>query len=531
MPLFVAVIGTAIALIAITDGVGDVNSFAGIHRLTQEVAPSTALQQASTSQASEPTASPPAVEPQEASTANVVVEPSGPEPTPASKPAGGSETPQSMCLDEDGSGLFCIYTVQPGDTLWGIATALGLAGTPEFSASQLLAMSNGLGNTETVFIRPGDEMLVPLAPGVLHRMRPSEGLSHLAAGYGASIAEIMSANRIAEADMVLEGTILLIPSPLRAPTSDVFTASYLDTDEIDVTTAVAITEDENDPGQSSDSIGSPASTAAADSSAQEPDRELEEGSEMTAVLASEGDEARNDSEEKTDTPSHEESEQFAAMLAATESTDSNGLANESEDSESEPAPSLDSSGEEDEPVSRARSSDDDPREEEEQEPRDTQRAPTPQREEDNEVAGRTTNAAPAEATSTPSPTRTAASTPSATPTQTPTPTPSPTSAPQVEATASIATIKNEFSIGYRSIGGSESNLTHILERVIPCESSYNVRAYNPAGPYYGLMQFVEETWIRSGGGDWYDARQQGANTARLLQAARPETQWPHCWLK
>ena len=90
-------------------------------------------------------------------------------------------------------------------------------------------------------------------------------------------------------------------------------------------------------------------------------------------------------------------------------------------------------------------------------------------------------------------------------------------------------VQEQFAAGYRSAGGQESLLQHILSRVIPCESGYNVRAYNPSGPYYGLMQFLPATWNSAGGGDYYSAWQQGANTARLIQRAAPATQWPVCW--
>ena len=53
-----------------------------------------------------------------------------------------------------------------------------------------------------------------------------------------------------------------------------------------------------------------------------------------------------------------------------------------------------------------------------------------------------------------------------------------------------------------------------MSNVIPCESGFNLRAYNPAGPFYGLMQFLPQTWANTGGGDWFDAWQQGHNTGR-----------------
>jgi SLT domain-containing protein len=43
-------------------------------------------------------------------------------------------------------------------------------------------------------------------------------------------------------------------------------------------------------------------------------------------------------------------------------------------------------------------------------------------------------------------------------------------------------------------------------RVAKCESGYNPRAYNAAGPYYGLFQFLMSTFKATpyGGQDIYD---------------------------
>jgi LysM repeat protein len=117
-----------------------------------------------------------------------------------------------------------------------------------------------------------------------------------------------------------------------------------------------------------------------------------------------------------------------------------------------------------------------------------------------------------------------------------TPEPVPEASPEAEAgrarnaNPSVPEIRDQFAAGYIEAGGPPQHLERILNTVIPCESGYNLRAYNPAGPFYGLMQFLPRTWANTGGGDWADAWQQGANTARLLlEASNPRSQWPACW--
>lgn len=89
-------------------------------------------------------------------------------------------------------------------------------------------------------------------------------------------------------------------------------------------------------------------------------------------------------------------------------------------------------------------------------------------------------------------------------------------------------VAGAFTAGYLAAGGNGNLLPRVL-RTMMCESEGKPRAYNAAGPYYGLMQFSETTWQSVGGGDWFDPYTQGANTARLMARANPATQWPVCW--
>jgi hypothetical protein len=100
----------------------------------------------------------------------------------------------------------------------------------------------------------------------------------------------------------------------------------------------------------------------------------------------------------------------------------------------------------------------------------------------------------------------------------------------VQASAAVGGSTIELFIdGYRAAGGNEAYLDRIVTRVIPCESGGVPTIVNRSGPFYGLMQFSPSTWAATGGGDWFDPWQQGANTARLVAMANPAHHWPICW--
>jgi hypothetical protein len=85
--------------------------------------------------------------------------------------------------------------------------------------------------------------------------------------------------------------------------------------------------------------------------------------------------------------------------------------------------------------------------------------------------------------------------------------------------------RDEFIRGYQEAGGAPALLDHFLNVVIPCESGWQV---NPGGYHLGLAQFAPDSWAAAGGGDPFDAYQQGANTARWAKMTVPSEQWS-CW--
>jgi soluble lytic murein transglycosylase-like protein len=60
-----------------------------------------------------------------------------------------------------------------------------------------------------------------------------------------------------------------------------------------------------------------------------------------------------------------------------------------------------------------------------------------------------------------------------------------------------------------------------------CESGLNPNAYNGAGPYDGLFQFLPSTFAAHGGGDIWDPTQQ-AQIAATMFANGESGEWPVC---
>jgi len=109
----------------------------------------------------------------------------------------------------------------------------------------------------------------------------------------------------------------------------------------------------------------------------------------------------------------------------------------------------------------------------------------------------------------------------ATPAPTPAPTPVPTHPPTPRASAAAipagpppapGTIQAIIQQAANTYGVSYSWMLKIAE----CESGLNPHAYNPAGPYYGLYQFLMSTFRANGGTDIWDPVQQANITAKML---------------
>jgi len=101
----------------------------------------------------------------------------------------------------------CVYVVQFGDTLGGIALRHG-------TSASALASANGIANPNRIYV--GQRLSVPCAPAPMpparwHTVRWGETLSGIALRYGVSVWAIAHANGIANPSLIYTGQRLYIP--------------------------------------------------------------------------------------------------------------------------------------------------------------------------------------------------------------------------------------------------------------------------------------------------------------------------------
>ena len=106
-----------------------------------------------------------------------------------------------------------VYIVQPGDTLYAIATQFGIS-------VELLAAANNIDNPNQLSI--GRRLLIPPQPtsppaGITHTVTPAETLHSLSLGYNLLARELALANHLVRADQLLVGQQLTIPGRSAPP--------------------------------------------------------------------------------------------------------------------------------------------------------------------------------------------------------------------------------------------------------------------------------------------------------------------------
>jgi murein DD-endopeptidase MepM/ murein hydrolase activator NlpD len=139
-----------------------------------------------------------------------------PAPVPSPTPA---PSRRDLCQRSAASGLYCVYTVQAGDTLSAIALEFGLRGTDGVSAAEMLAQSNkpDVVNSDAIIV--GQMLRIPLSSGIIHTVFAAETLDQVASDYGVSAAAIraLGLNNIGDPSLLLVGQEIIVPGPSRLP--------------------------------------------------------------------------------------------------------------------------------------------------------------------------------------------------------------------------------------------------------------------------------------------------------------------------
>jgi murein DD-endopeptidase MepM/ murein hydrolase activator NlpD len=111
--------------------------------------------------------------------------------------------PEEEPVEETTPGALAILerTVQPGDTLAGIASRLGVS-------SEQLAASNRVLNPRILTV---GEILRSPRDGILHLIKPRQTLTDISLTYAVTVDEIIAANGISDPGMIYAGDELIIP--------------------------------------------------------------------------------------------------------------------------------------------------------------------------------------------------------------------------------------------------------------------------------------------------------------------------------
>ncbi|MBI4213067.1 MAG: peptidoglycan DD-metalloendopeptidase family protein [Chloroflexi bacterium] len=112
-------------------------------------------------------------------------------------------------------------TVEPGDSLSGIANAFGVS-------SDLIVSANRLPADGVIFV--GQTLVIPREPGAVHIVVEGDSASEIALNYGVSLGAVVEANGLGDAGLIFIGQRLLLPggrtpSPSPLPATATATAA------------------------------------------------------------------------------------------------------------------------------------------------------------------------------------------------------------------------------------------------------------------------------------------------------------------
>jgi murein DD-endopeptidase MepM/ murein hydrolase activator NlpD len=118
--------------------------------------------------------------------------------------------------DTSHSPLYCVYEVQPGDTLSSIARRFELQSTDGVAAYDMLVQSNRPALIQsTDVLEAGEKIRVPVRSGIVHTVLGAETLAEIALRFGVTVSAIVSLpeNNILDTNTLRAGQDVLVPEP------------------------------------------------------------------------------------------------------------------------------------------------------------------------------------------------------------------------------------------------------------------------------------------------------------------------------
>ncbi|MGE5508630.1 MAG: LysM peptidoglycan-binding domain-containing protein, partial [Chitinophagales bacterium] len=113
-----------------------------------------------------------------------------------------------------------IYVVKPGDTLWAIARGQGVS-------LDALISANALPDPNQLVV--GQALIVPSGTTTqrTYTVQPGDTLYAIARRFGTTISALVSANRLANPNLIYPGQILIIPGTTPTPGPEVTVNGYI----------------------------------------------------------------------------------------------------------------------------------------------------------------------------------------------------------------------------------------------------------------------------------------------------------------
>jgi murein DD-endopeptidase MepM/ murein hydrolase activator NlpD len=135
-----------------------------------------------------------------------------PEPAQEATPAAEATPEPTPEATPEPKPAFVVYTVQPGDSVAGIAEAFGID-------IEYILWNNTDLNSDPDLLLVGQKLQIPTTSGLIYNVKLGDTLSDIASFYQIDVQSILAfvPNAISSPDSVLEGMVLVLPGAVPPP--------------------------------------------------------------------------------------------------------------------------------------------------------------------------------------------------------------------------------------------------------------------------------------------------------------------------